>query len=89
MSINVRVRVLDLAQFLEDWWNNLEDGSGEFDQRIILDVSLGEGSQVHEARIGVSEDSVAVSRDDFTLGESVVSELSDFGFTDVVTEFFL
>ena len=89
VCIDVRVRVLDLAEFLEDWRNDGVDLSSEVDKSIVLNVTLSKCLKMHVAGVGVSQDSMAVTWNDLTLGEGVVSEFLDLGFSDVVAEFFL
>lgn len=65
-GIDVRIRILDFSNSSQNSRNSFEAFSCQVADIIVFDVAIGETFQMHEARIGVSEDGVTVSRDDST-----------------------
>ena len=63
-GIHIRVGVLDFAHLPQNPRNRGEALSRQVANVIVLDVPVGETLQVHESRVGISENSVAISWDD-------------------------
>lgn len=60
-SINVGIRVFNLADFPKDTRNGLKAFPCKVANVVILNVLVGETLQVHKTRISVSEDSMTIS----------------------------
>ena len=89
VSINIGPWVLDLAEFLENWWDNLIYSLAKLDEVVTLDVSDGEFSLMDVSGVSVSQDGMTVTWDNFTRGEGLLGEFSNLSFRNIVTEFFL
>lgn len=76
-GIDVGVRVFNLADLAENSRNGIEAFSSQIADIIVLDMLIGESLQVHEPRIGVPEDSVAIARDNSAFLQGLVDELFD------------
>lgn len=64
VGIYVGPWVLDLAEFGQDWGHNLVDVGNQLEQRIVWQVLQGELALASVARIGLTQDSVTVARND-------------------------
>lgn len=89
VGINIGPGVLDLAEFLKNGRNNLENSGGKLNKGIVLDVFSSEVFKMDVTRISVSQDSVTVTGNDLSGGEGVVGELLNLSFGDIVTDFLL
>lgn len=61
--IDVRVWVLDLANFAQDARDGVEAFPGQIADVVVLDVSISETLQVHKPGVSISQNGVSVSRD--------------------------
>lgn len=86
VSVNIWPRVLDLAQFGQDWRHNLVDVADELEQRVVGQMLEGELALASVARIGLAEDSVSVSGNDLSGLEGLPDEVLDFVFVGVIPE---
>ena len=89
VGIDVGPGVLDLTQFHKNGRNNVVDSLAKINERIVLDVSGGEVSEMGVSGVSMSQDSMSVSWNDLTFSQSSVSEFSDLSLTNIVSEFFL
>lgn len=89
VGINIGPRVLDLAEFLKNGRNNLENGGSKFNKGVVLDVFGAEVLKMNVSRISVSQDGVTVTWDDLSGGKGVVGEFLNLSFGNIVTDFLL
>lgn len=81
-SVNVGPGVGDLTSCLEDVGDHSIASLYEVHEVVVLaDELVGEVELAHEARVGLSEDGVAISRNDLATGKGVLHVLSDVVFS--------
>ena len=88
-AVNVGPRVLDLASGVEALGNLLVVGLDKIDEVVVLDVSLSKVKLTDESRIGLTQDSMTIARDDFSGFEGVVDVLGNVSLGPVISELFL
>jgi len=79
-GIDVGIWVLDLSNGSQNTGDRLEAGSGQVTDVVFPDVPVCESLEMHESRIGVSENSVAVARDNSTFLQGLANVLLDNAF---------
>lgn len=81
-SVDVGPGVGDLTSCLEDVGDHSIASLYEVHEVVVLaDELVGEVELAHEARVGLSEDGVAISRNDLATGKGVLHVLSDVIFS--------
>lgn len=70
-GIDIGPWVFDFSDGAEDTRNGVKALSGKVTDVIILDVAVSESLEMQEARIGVTEDCVAIARNDLAFSESL------------------
>lgn len=88
-SINVGPRVGDLTSGLKNVGDHTVASLDKVDEVVILDVGLSEVELAHEARVGLSEDGVAVSGDNLPAGEDILNVATDIVFGPLGSELLL
>mmetsp|Transcript_36347 Transcript_36347/g.79542 ORF Transcript_36347/g.79542 Transcript_36347/m.79542 type:complete len:204 (-) Transcript_36347:666-1277(-) len=77
MRIDIGVRICNLAVLLEDAGHDLIDGINDLEKLIIRQVLQSKFSLASVTRIGLTEDSVAVPRNDLLRVESIPSKFGN------------
>jgi len=84
VGINVGPRVLGLTVLLENIRGNLVDTRDDLEERIVGHVLLSELTLASEARIGLTEDGVTVSRNNLTGVEGIPQSLANLIVSGIV-----
>jgi len=84
-AINIGPWVANLTSSIKNTWDGLIVSTNQRDQVVILNVLVSKIKLAHETRIGLTENSVTVARDNLTRLKSSISEINDILFVPVIT----
>jgi len=85
-AVYVRLGIADFAQSRQDLRDDFVVGFHELDQVArVLDIFISEFNFSHEPRIGLSQHSMPIPRDNFPLTQSLIREVPDVLFVPLVS----
>lgn len=76
-SIDIRIWVFDFAYFAQNAGNCIEALLSQIADVIVSDVLISESLQVQKSRIGISEDSMAITGNNSAFFQGLVNEFFD------------
>lgn len=86
VGIYVRPRVLDLAEFGQDWGHDLVDVGDQSEQHIVRQMLQGELALASVPRIGLTQHGMAVSGHDLSRLERLPDKVLDLVLAGVVSQ---